>query len=167
MPADLFARLDLDKLYFPFLERIFDVVAECRAKGTEYFATRGFATYGQQMSLWQQGRLTPGKRVTNARGGESPHNFGLAIDFCPDLNPATEKLDPDWRPESFLLLGDVAKRHGLVWGGDFPAVDRPHVQWPGFVNAKELQPIRTAFDVGGLEMAWKCLENLSGKSAGK
>lgn len=40
-------------------------------------ATRAIA---QQNALYDQGRTVPGKIVTNAKGGESYHNYGLAID---------------------------------------------------------------------------------------
>ncbi|GAA3318342.1 hypothetical protein GCM10020331_020730 [Ectobacillus funiculus] len=33
-------------------------------------------------SLYAQGRTTSGSIVTNARGGQSNHNFGVAVDLC-------------------------------------------------------------------------------------
>ena len=55
--------------------------------------TQGLRTIAEQDELYAQGRTKPGKIVTNAKGGKSNHNSGLAIDVCivncdgsPDLN---------------------------------------------------------------------------------
>ena len=40
----------------------------------------GLRTYEEQDALYAQGRTTPGNIVTNARGGHSNHNFGIAFD---------------------------------------------------------------------------------------
>ena len=39
-------------------------------------------TFAYQDWLYAKGRTQPGKKVTNARGGQSLHNYGLAIDFA-------------------------------------------------------------------------------------
>ncbi|MBA2872427.1 LAS superfamily LD-carboxypeptidase LdcB [Anoxybacillus calidus] len=44
--------------------------------------TQGFRSIEEQNELYAQGRTKPGKIVTNAKGGYSYHNVGLAIDFC-------------------------------------------------------------------------------------
>lgn len=154
-------RLDLDKIYAPFLEAVLEVLASCRRQGTDYWATRGFATYGEQMSLWEQGRLRPGPIVTNAKGGESYHNFGLAIDFCPDALHLKPGLQPNWRPESFDILGKEAFAFNLEWGGRFKRPDRPHVQFP--LPQGALQLVRKAFESDGLAAAWATVDGLRGK----
>lgn len=40
----------------------------------------GLRTYEEQNELFAQGRTKPGRIVTNARGGFSNHNFGIAFD---------------------------------------------------------------------------------------
>lgn len=42
--------------------------------------TSGFRSRAAQNRLYAQGRTRPGAIVTHARGGESSHNWGLAID---------------------------------------------------------------------------------------
>lgn len=145
MPASLFLRIDLDKIYFPFLEKCFDVIADCRVAGHDYFATMGFRTYAEQNKLYAQGRSAPGSKVTKAIGGESAHNFGLAIDFTHDSDVDRPGLQPDWRAPNYEPLGRIAKLHGLVWGGSFN--DRPHVQWPGYVTGAQLAPLRAIMGV--------------------
>jgi len=41
----------------------------------------GLRTYEEQDALYAQGRTAPGPKVTNAPGGHSNHNFGLAFDM--------------------------------------------------------------------------------------
>lgn len=141
MPTSNFARVDLDQLYLPFLQKLLDAVAQCNAQGVTYVATLGYRTFEQQAKLYFQGRTMPGPKVTNAGPGESAHNYGLACDFV-----CMRDGQPDWRGESYQLLGDEAKKAGLVWGGDFKGlVDDPHVQWPGYVTGAELAPLKTVY----------------------
>lgn len=171
MPAELFKRLDLDLLYPPFLEKLLAVVAECQALGREYCAYLGFRTWAQQDALYAKGRTAPGVKVTNARGGESAHNFGLAVDlFAVVAQEGAGLVVPNWATEAYDTLGSIAARHGLLWGGTWTVLpDRPHVQWPGYVTAGDLAPLAAAFtssllpELGdstktALERAWHILD---------
>lgn len=75
------------------------------------------------------------EKVTNAKGGQSPHNFGAAVDLVPIIN-----VDDEWweAPDSLWKeYGRIAKELGFVWGGDFKSIrDYPHVESK---NWKELQ----------------------------
>lgn len=44
--------------------------------------TQGLRTFAEQDALYQQGRTKPGKKVTNAKAGQSIHNYGFAVDIC-------------------------------------------------------------------------------------
>jgi len=51
------------------------------------------------------------------------HHFGLACDLVKSVGG-----EPSWKG-SFELLGELARAHGLVWGGDWPHFkDQVHVQ---------------------------------------
>ena len=92
-------------------------------------------TIADQNKLYKQGRDgQPGAIVTNAKGGQSPHNFGMAIDLCP-LN---DNGNLNWNDiNGFELIGEVAEEMGLTWGGNFKSIkDRPHVEDPQW---KEVQ----------------------------
>jgi hypothetical protein len=147
MPLELFKRLDLDFLYPPLLEKLLAAVADCAAGGREYVATLGYRTWAQQDALYARGRTAPGVRVTNAKAGESAHNYGLAVDFFAALpREAGGPLAPDWSPAAYDALGAAAKRQGLLWGGDWTVLpDRPHVQWPGYATAGDMAPLLAAF----------------------
>lgn len=149
MPVDLL-RISLDQLYLPFVEKVLNVMAACRARGADYFAISGYRDDAEQLKLWRQGRFEPGPIVTYAMPGQSAHNFGLAVDFVRDGVLDRRGLQPDWRPESYDVLGEEAERAGLAWGGSWRKPDRPHVQWPGYVTAKELAPLKVIKDAAGL-----------------
>ncbi|KUO95715.1 peptidoglycan-binding protein [Ferroacidibacillus organovorans] len=83
-----------------------------------------FRSWSDEDRLFAQGRWTPGPIVTNARGGDSYHNWGLAFDAAPFENGA---MTTD--VSKFRLMGQLGKQAGLQWGGDFKSiVDYPHFQ---------------------------------------
>lgn len=83
----------------------------------------GYRSFARQNALYQQGRTTPGDIVTNAKAGESYHNYGVAVDF------AFVKEGYDAPSRLWTLLGKVVKKHGFEWGGEWAGfVDKPHAQ---------------------------------------
>lgn len=157
-PVDLIQRISLDQLYLPFLEEVLTLLATCRARGADYFAVSGYRTDSEQMVLWAQGRTQPGIIVTGAKGGESAHNYGIAVDFCRDSFIDRKGLQPDYKQESYDILGEEARKLGLVWGGDWKKKDRPHVQWPGYLTAKDLEPLKAIKAVHGLSAVFDYLD---------
>ena len=51
---------------------------------------QGLRTFAEQDALYAQGRTKPGKKVTNAKGGQSVHNYGFAC-FSEDTRVLTNK----------------------------------------------------------------------------
>jgi hypothetical protein len=51
---------------------------------------QGVRTFAEQDALYAQGRTRKGLRVTNAKGGQSYHNYGLAAD-CALLTIISDK----------------------------------------------------------------------------
>ncbi len=90
--------------------------------GIQLRVTDGYRSIGEQNELYQQGRTKPGSKVTNAKGGESYHNYGLAIDVVP-----MENGQPNWDSIS-NEIGDIGKGFGFEWGGDWTTKDLPHFQ---------------------------------------
>lgn len=158
MSALLLSRIDPMQLYPPFAERLVALVSDAQANDAHFWAISGFRSYAEQMKLWTQGRTSPGPVVTNAKAGESAHNFGIAADFCRDGVVDRRGLQPDWKPESYALLGELAEKHGLVWGGKWKFPDFPHVQMAGFVTKEQLEPLRVEFEKGGLRAVWDYLD---------
>ena len=86
----------------------------------------GFRSFEKQDSLYAQGRTTPGAIVTYAKGGQSNHNSGRAIDVAPVLDGAI-KVE---LPPASAVVG-IAKALGFEWGGDWTVrIDLPHFQMP-------------------------------------
>jgi len=88
--------------------------------------TAGLRTDKEQDALYAQGRTTPGPKVTNAKAGQSYHNYGLAIDLV-ELDGEKNEI-ADWKFD-MATLKPIADRHGIVWGGTFRSIkDKPHFQ---------------------------------------
>ncbi|WP_462421909.1 M15 family metallopeptidase [Salinicoccus sp. Marseille-QA3877] len=106
--------------------------------------TDGFRTHEEQDTLYAQGRTAPGNIVTNARGGESYHNYGLAVDFAV-INDGEVMWDisydgndngtSDWEE-----VAEIAKDLGFTWGGDWEDFkDYPHLQMDFDTSIHDLQ----------------------------
>src|SRR5262245_44450853 len=96
----------------------------------------GSRTFKEQDALFAIGRTKPGHIVTNARGGFSNHNFGVAWDI--GIFEGTKFIT-----ESSLYdkAGRIGKDQGLEWGGDFNSIiDKPHFQCK---TGKTLAQLRT------------------------
>lgn len=97
------------------------------------FLTQTLRTTAEQNELYAQGRTKPGKVVTNARGGQSLHNYGLAFDIA-FKNKAGKVNWEDVEP--FRRFAEIAKANGLAWGGDWKRPDYPHFDPPGMTWQK-------------------------------
>lgn len=99
-------------------------------------------TFKEQDALYTQGRTrlfdSNGKRlgkVTNAKGGQSIHNYGLAFDIVLLLDEGksaswdtVKDFDGDGKSDWMEVI-DIFKRHGWEWGGDWKSFkDRPHME---------------------------------------
>lgn len=102
------------------------LLVECKKAKLDIVITQTLRTLAEQDRLYAQGRTSKGMIVTNARGGDSLHNYGVAFDFCPVI-----KGRAVWSNLGlFNQVGKLGKRLGLEWGGDWPKFpDRPHFQY--------------------------------------
>lgn len=78
-------------------------------------------TNAEQDADYAKGRTAPGQKVTYKKGGESPHNYGLAVDWL----FVKEGWGGPWK-----LLGGEAEKLGLVWGGRWTLKDLDHTEYP-------------------------------------
>lgn len=94
------------------------------AKGVVAKIISGNRTFAEQDALYAKGRTTPGPKVTNARGGYSNHNFGLACDvglFKDGVYLTDSPL--------YALAGPIGEAAGLSWGGRWETFkDEPHFE---------------------------------------
>lgn len=71
--------------------------------GLEPIVTEGFRSVARQNELYAQGRTRPGQIVTKARGGQSAHNYGLAVDVT--VAKGYSSQEQRWVQEVFKALG--------------------------------------------------------------
>lgn len=116
----------------------------------------GSRTYAEQDALYAIGRtvrVTDGV-VTNAQGGESNHNFGLAWDigiFASDGRYMNGRKDGDH--SAYQLIGAMTKSiDKLEWGGNWKSFkDQPHYQLG--VKTKSIRDTQEGFERGDIVIA--------------
>lgn len=94
---------------------------------------QGLRTIEIQNKLYAQGRTEPGKIVTNAKGGSSFHNYGLAIDFAMLYDGKLSwQIGQDFDHDNVKDWDEVVnafKEKGFKWGGDWHSLkDYPHLE---------------------------------------
>lgn len=118
-------------LYPPFKAKVEQLLINCAARGYVFFVSSGCRTVAEQDALYAQGRTKPGKVVTNAKGGQSAHQYRIACDLTHDAdNNASNGLQPAWDDAAYLVLAEEAVKLGLESGARWKFADKPHVQLP-------------------------------------
>jgi hypothetical protein len=138
-------RKGLHASYLPLYDAL------CALLGPEWQPYYGVRTIKEQDKLYEMGRTAAGAKVTNARGGASAHNYGMATDWC-----LWEAGKPIWPPRNdirWLVLSQACEKVGLKWGGSFG--DCPHVELPirGSWNK-----VREVYLARGLDAAYAYIE---------
>ncbi len=125
------------KLNPVFRERLALLADALARRGMQTLITDGLRTFAEQDALFAQGRTKPGNIVTKARGGQSNHNYGLAVDMYPVVNGKVFTDVPKGASVEFRrafnaiqdAAGEDAERLGMFWGARFSGiVDTPHIQ---------------------------------------
>ncbi|HVG34723.1 MAG TPA: peptidoglycan-binding protein, partial [Pyrinomonadaceae bacterium] len=81
------------KVHPELAKRVRMLIDNLAKAGMQIEVVQGLRTFAEQDALFAQGRTKPGKVVTNARGGQSNHNYGLAC-----FDEQTEVLtDVGWK----------------------------------------------------------------------
>jgi peptidoglycan LD-endopeptidase CwlK len=126
-------------------DRSNQLVQQAANIGIVVMITDGFRSSEDQDRLYEKGRTTEGSIVTYAKGGESFHNFGLAIDFALkdtangviwDMQyDGNQNGKSDWNE-----VVELAKALGFKWGGDWAKFkDYPHLQMDFGLTLSDLQ----------------------------
>jgi peptidoglycan L-alanyl-D-glutamate endopeptidase CwlK len=110
--------------------KIHALAAQLLTEGIVIIVMQGMRTWAEQDALYAQGRTTPGKIVTNAKGGQSYHNLGCAVD-CAPLNP-DKSVDWNANHPQWKCMEELGVSLGLVSGANWVRlVDAPHFQLTG------------------------------------
>ena len=127
----------LDDLLPAVKERVQRFIEAAHAHGIDLLVTSTYRDNESQNALYAQGRTAPGKIVTNAKAGQSFHNYRCAVDVVPLINgkPRWDVKDEVWQ-----TIGKLGKEAGLEWAGDWVKFkETAHFQYTGGLNLAQLE----------------------------
>jgi peptidoglycan L-alanyl-D-glutamate endopeptidase CwlK len=120
-----------------------EFIRQLHSRGWDFRITSGTRSYAEQDALFKQasngrdddgdGRIDEAdEMVTKARGGQSNHNFGIAIDIT-----LFENGKPVWESPHYREASAIGKALGFDWGGDWTRIkDLPHYEFrPGWAKS--------------------------------
>lgn len=96
--------------------------------------TSTLRSFDEQQRIYDQGRTTPGQKATNAKPGQSIHNYNLALDGALMIDGKTLdwNFKKDWdgdKQSDWMEVVLIFKKHGFKWGGDWVSFkDLPHFE---------------------------------------
>lgn len=108
----------------------------------------GGRTYKEQDALYAQGRTVKGNRVTNAPGGSSNHNFGIAFDVGIFDGKIYFEGKTKAQSDAYIHLRKMTKPAvlDLDWGGDWKSIkDTPHYE---LHTGKTVKQVRALLENG-------------------
>jgi peptidoglycan L-alanyl-D-glutamate endopeptidase CwlK len=120
------------------------LIAAAKAEGIDVLITSTFRDFEAQDALYAKGRTAPGKKVTNAKAGQSFHNFRVAFDVVPmrDGKPVWGTTGQDGK--LWTRLGEIGESVGLEWGGRWKKLpDMPHFQFTMGLALRDFQQGKT------------------------
>ena len=128
---------NLDELLPEVKAKVEDFIKACQHSGIDLLVTSTYRDNESQDALYAQGRTTEGRIVTNAKGGESFHNYRCAIDVVPLVNG---KADWDGSHPVWATIGELGEQAGLEWAGKWVHFkEMAHFQYTDGLSLAELQ----------------------------
>jgi peptidoglycan L-alanyl-D-glutamate endopeptidase CwlK len=127
----------LDDLIPQAKERVEHFLSLCKDEGIDLLVTSTYRDNESQQALYEQGRTTAGKVVTNAKAGDSWHNWRCAVDVVPMVNgkPNWDGLHPVWN-----RIGELGEQAGLEWAGRWRTFkELAHFQYTGGLTLTDLK----------------------------
>ncbi|AWG44153.1 hypothetical protein BEH_07130 [Priestia filamentosa] len=117
-------------------EKAIELINLAYKQGINIAVTQGLRTFAEQDALYAQGRTKAGKKVTNAKGGQSIHNYGLAFDIA----VFDDNKNPVWSGNGYNIVGKLGQQMGLEWGGAWKSFkDMPHFEYTFGLTLRQLQ----------------------------
>lgn len=141
----------INKLHPSVREEVHKIIEECNKALTgkaKIRVTQALRTNKEQDDLYAIGRTKSGKKVTNARGGQSIHNYGFAVDICLVIDGKTASWDTakDWDNDQVADWYECVKifaKYGWDWGGNWKKLkDLPHFDKKGYNNWRKLTKLK-------------------------
>lgn len=111
-------------------------IAACDVAGIDLLVTSTYRDIESQNALYAQGRTTPGNKVTNAKGGQSFHNWKVAYDVVPIVGGKAIWDDKGLWDQ----IGQLGVSVGLEWAGNWKTFkETAHFQYTGGLTIKDFQ----------------------------
>jgi peptidoglycan L-alanyl-D-glutamate endopeptidase CwlK len=130
------------KLHPKVREEMKTIIDECNVAlsgRSKIRISQGLRTFAEQDALFKQK-----PKVTNAKGGQSIHNYGFAVDIVLIIDGKTASWDihKDWDNDKVSDWDEcvsIFAKHGWSWGGSWASFkDFPHFEKIGFNNWRTL-----------------------------
>lgn len=148
---DKFTQKRINLLHPLVRDEITTIINECNTVLTgkaKIRITQGLRSVEEQNELYAQGRTKAGKKITHAKGGQSVHNYGFAVDICLIIDNKTASWDTakDWdndRVADWYECVKIFAKYGWEWGGNWKNFkDLPHFEKRGYNNWKTLSKMK-------------------------
>lgn len=136
---------DLNELHPVVKSKAESLLKLAKQQNIDLVITSTYRDDESQAALYAQGRTKPGLIVTNAKPGQSWHNWRCALDVVPIRNGkpvwGTTGLDGDlWRK-----VGEIGESVDLEWAGRWTGKLREmaHFQYTGGLTLADFQSGKT------------------------
>ena len=117
-----------------------NMIDACQSVGITLLVTSTYRDHASQQALYDQGRTTPGAKVTNARPGQSWHNWRCAFDVVPLVHGKAVWDDQ----ELWNKIGEIGEACGLEWAGRWKSFkEMPHFQYTAGLTLADFQAGKT------------------------
>lgn len=128
------------------IEPLTDALVTLALRDTVVQVFEGFRSPERQRILYAQGRMAPGKVVTNSRPWQSFHQYGLAVDLVFKTKDGKWSWDGDYK-----MVAAVMADRGFEWLGE---ADMPHFQMRGKYTSNDAYTVTRAY---GVQALWNAI----------
>ena len=136
----------IDKLHPSVRNEMVDIINDCDKSlqgRSKVVLVQGLRTFTEQDALYKKR-----PKVTNAKGGQSIHNYGFAVDIAMliDGKEISWDVKKDWDNDKISDWDECVKvfaKYGWNWGGNWRTFkDMPHFDKIGFSNWRILSKMK-------------------------
>ena len=116
-------------------------VKRCNEAGYDILIYSTYRDIEAQNAIYSQGRTTKGKIVTNAKGGQSYHNYRVAFDWVAVCGGKARWNDTF----AYSACGKIAEEVGLEWAGRWTGKlkETAHCQYTNGLSLTDFQKGKT------------------------
>ena len=116
-------------------------VDQCHAAGIDVLIYCTYRDAEAQNALYAQGRTIKGDIVTNARGGQSMHQYRVAFDFVPLLHGKAQWKDANKYMECVRIAEEIGFESAARWSGKLK--ETAHLQFTNGLSLSDFQRGKT------------------------